>query len=112
MGERPLVCVQVMPLREPEIASNATAGLPARKYEGNLRPPARNCAVGRAGSKEAARRKSRRETELGLNFGFLRFGNSGLLLRSRSWGFGGGFLFERHLALGIGPAAGAGVGSG
>ena len=65
------------------------------------------------GSNEApASRKRRREIEFKLELGFTGFGNSGLLLISRSWGFGGGFLFERHLAFGIGLAAGAGVCSG
>ena len=70
-------------------------------------------SAGRLGSSEApASRKRRREIEFKLELGFTGFGNSGLLLISRSWGFGGGFLFERHLAFGIGLAAGAGVCSG
>ena len=124
MGERPLVWVQAMPLAEPGMGSKADTGLAARKCEDNVpldwagegafpHMVWAHVARGTAGSKEAhARRKSRREAEFRLKFGFLRFGNSGILLRSRSWGFGGGFLFERHLALGIRPAASAGVGSG
>lgn len=70
-------------------------------------------SAGTLGSSETpVSRKRRREIEFGLELGFPCFGNSGLLLISRSWGFGGGFLFERHLALGIGLAAGAGVCSG
>jgi len=110
MGERPLVWVQAMPLAEPGIGSKADAGLAAGKWDDTVPRSAKNGraalewtgedarlhaagGMGAAGSNEAhARKKSRRETEFWLNFGFLRFGNSGLLLRSRSWGFGGGFF--------------------
>jgi hypothetical protein len=66
-------------------------------------------SAGTLSSEAPVSRKRRREIDFELKLGFPCFGNSGLLLISRSWGFGGGFLFERHLALGIGLAAGAGV---
>jgi hypothetical protein len=92
MGERPLEWVQVMPLAAPGMGSKADAGLAARKYEGNLPPPALNCrttldwiregacphmvfAQVASGSREApVSRKRRREIEFELELGFPGFG--------------------------------------
>lgn len=114
MGERPLVWVQVMRLVEEGICSNAGTGAAAKKCGNRLPAPVRACRALLEGTDEGAVagrgcphtdiadalgrneaqvcKKRRREIESGRRLGFPGFGNSDLLLFSRSRGFGGGFF--------------------